>query len=246
MSDLDEDVEQRFDTAKYLADGVQVLRGVFQADELAPARQQWRNFAGQVEAEGLERQDRFLLGSLSGDIAKVCEHSKLLDMTQEILGEDIALYMNRLLVKDAVWCGEVCVHQDQPYFNGSPQKVAFFIPLEPCSAIDGNGGLSFVLGSHHYGTLERGAIQLQEWPPMEILSPSLEVGDVVVMDFLSWHYSEAAVTADARPLLQIVYQNACDGSYSGQSFGVAEPRLMRGAWQTQYFAELRRGIVPDA
>ncbi|WP_068316113.1 phytanoyl-CoA dioxygenase family protein [Polycladidibacter hongkongensis] len=243
MLDLSDAGQRCFDAAIFRADGVQVLRDFFSENELADARQQWRDAA---EAGELQRQDRFLLGCLSGEISRICESPKLLDIAQKLLGDDIALYMNRLLVKDGVWSGEVSVHQDLPYFNGSAQKISFFIALEPCTAIAGNGGLSFVRGSHHYGPLERGTIQLQDWPQMEILSPSLQVGDVVAMDFLCWHYSEAAVRAEPRPLLQIVYQNACDGSYSGRPFGVAEPRLMRGIWRTEHFAELRKGIVPDA
>ena len=34
---------------------------------------------------------------------------------------------------------------------------------------------------------------------MEELAPDLEVGDVVLMDFLTWHYSEDAVVPETGP-----------------------------------------------
>ncbi|MCU1390645.1 MAG: hypothetical protein JWL72_3983, partial [Ilumatobacteraceae bacterium] len=159
---------------------------------------------------------------------------------------DVALYMNRVLIKDEHWTGAISIHQDMPYFNGGQRKVSIFVPLERTQADGGNGGLKFVVGSHRYGNLERGTINLADFEPMPVLAPDLDVGDVVVMDFLTWHYSETPATPSERPLLQLAYQAADDGSYGGELFGVAAPTLVAGSWRTRHFAQCRKGVIPDA
>ena len=81
---------------------------------------------------------------------------------------------------------------------------------------------------------------------MEDLAPTLEVGDAAFMNFLTWHYSENPVQVDERPLMQIVYQPANDGSFGSAKLGVAEPPLVTGTWQTAHFAEWNVGVTPDA
>ena len=74
---------------------------------------------------------------------------------------------------------------------------------------------------------------------MEVVVPSLEVGDMLFMDFLTWHYSEAALVERDRPLMQIIYQSASDGSY----YQLAEPTLVAGHWRTKYFISHGHGIA---
>ncbi len=86
----------------------------------------------------------------------------------------------------------------------------------------------------------------ERFPPLEDLAPDLKVGDVVLMDFLTWHYSEDAVHPNDRPLLQITYQPASDGSYGSGKVGVSRPTLVSGKWMTEHFAACFESTIPDA
>jgi hypothetical protein len=167
-------------------------------------------------------------------------------LVRSLLGSDVSLYMNRILIKDEHWGDAVAIHQDMPYFNGGQNKVSVFVPLTPTQAQGGNGGLVFIAGSHKYGNLARGTIDRAKFDPMPEVGPNLEVGDIVVMNFMTWHYSENAVVHDDRPLMQIVYQPATDGSFGGAKLGVPQPMLVCGEWKTRHFAEWGHGVTPDA
>ena len=185
----------------------------------------------------LQRRGRFVTGQLPGYLATLHDNYDLLNAVDCLLGvPDVALYHSRLLLKDAAFSGAVEIHQDMPYFNGG-RKISAFVPLAPMRASD--GGLCFVKGSHKYGMMERGVIQLDKFPPMEHLCPDLEPGDVVFMDFLTWHYSGPC--SSERPLMQITFQPAKDGSYD-----LPEPTLVSGQWQTSYFVKKGECVKPDA
>jgi hypothetical protein len=211
----------------------------------------WKNFFSEKIASGfahdltdirrdlasglLVRKARFVSGNLPVHL----ENLYLLDTLGQAARiwldtPHVALYFSRLLLKDADWAGAVELHQDLPYFHGG-NKISVFVPLAPTRADD--GGLCFVKGSHKYGMLERGVIQRDKFPPMEDLRPDVEPGDVIFMDFLTWHYSE--VGKSERPLMQITYQPATDGSYCGA------PLLVSGEWQTEYFSPKDHCVVPD-
>jgi hypothetical protein len=234
-----------FDRNEYEDNGVAVLPRFF--DELRSKRLSaaWQSLKRDFAAASLDRSSRFLFGTLPGEIGQLYADPSLVALVQSLLGGDIALYMNRILLKDEHWSGAVAIHQDMPYFNGTQEKISIFVPLQPTQAESGNGGLKFVVGSHKFGNLERGTIDRSKFPPMLDAAPSLEVGDVVIMNFLTWHYSEDAAIQGERPLMQIVYQSSRDGSYGGAKLGVPEPTLVCGTWRTQYFAERGRGVTPD-
>jgi hypothetical protein len=227
--------------------GVLVLRSFFDTSESAALRTAWGALKRDVEErQVLERSARFALGVLPVPIGDIYHHPRMVDLAVRLLGADVALYMNRLLLKDEHWSGAVAIHQDMPYFTGGQEKVSIFVPLSRTAAEGGNGGLKFVLGSHRYGGLGRGTVNRSQFEPMADIAPTLEVGDIVVMNFLTWHYSEDAVVPDDRPLLQIVFQPSSDGSYGGAKLGVPEPVLVTGGWKTRHFAEWGVGMTPDS
>jgi hypothetical protein len=235
-----------FDAAAYASDGVVVVPSFFECADADALRDGWQRLAAEdVAQQGLERSARFLLGTLPGPIGRLYAHPRLVALATSVLGRDVGLYMNRILIKDQTWGGAVAIHQDMPYFTGGQDKLSIFVPLRPTAAHNGNGGLAFVRGSHRYGALSRGTVDRTQFEPMEDVAPSLEVGDIVAMNFLTWHYSENAVVADERPLMQIVYQPATDGSYGGPKLGVVQPTLVAGEWKTRHFAEWNRGVQPD-
>ena len=229
---------------EYSEKGVLHLSSFFDSEDTESLRSMWGTLNAHIQQrEGLERESRFVFGVLPPPIGDLYRHPRLVELVRSLIGPDVALYMNRLLLKDRAWNAAVEIHQDMPYFNGGLEKVSIFLPLQPIQATGGNGGLKYVIGSHKYGNLQRGTIERVQFPPMEDFAPSVNVGDIVVMNFLTWHYSEAAVIADDRPLLQMVYQPASDGSYGSTKLGVTGPTLVAGTWRTTYHAEWNRGIL---
>ena len=58
-------------------------------------------------------------GTLPEPLDSLYKDENLVKAVQRILGtEHVALYMNRLLLKDREWNGAVAIHQDMPLFFG--------------------------------------------------------------------------------------------------------------------------------
>jgi hypothetical protein len=156
---------------------------------------------------------------------------RLLDELERILGHNIALYGFRFVVKDARNNLPVFLHNDICYHKGGFLRVSAFVALTPCTI--SNGGMEFFPGTHHFGYLgdagELDVLSLQPgWP---VLSPSLDVGDVVVMHSAVWHRSSHNVAGQLRVLADMHFQPSSDPT------GLA---VVRGEWNTQYKAEHER------
>jgi hypothetical protein len=233
------------DVATYAEQGFLVLREVFTRPEMKSYVQGWLRLKVGLQSNSLplKRRDRFVLGILPDPLGSIYRHPRLVEVANRILGPDVALYYNRLLVKDEVWSGSVEMHQDMPYFHGSTGKLSVFVPLEPFNQT--TGGLMIVTGSHKFGNLGmRGTILPDRFPALPVAAPSLEPGDVLLMTFLTWHTSDAPTVARDRPVLQIIYQPADDGSYFND--GLDGPTLVSGQWRTSHFVRFGDGIAPDA
>lgn len=235
------------DYNRYKIDGVSLVRRCFEPSLVDHLKAAWVAIRTDLNDGSMERNARFIWGNLREPLASLYAHHNLVKAAQVALNTiNIALYMNRLLLKDAEWNDAVSIHQDMPYFSGGQQKVSAFIPLTPIQARNGNGGLIFVNGSHNFGNLQRGTIRREIFPPMDEFAPDLEVGDVIFMDFLTWHYSEKANIPTDRAVLQLAYQPASDGSYGSARLGVPKPTLVSGEWMTSYFAAWGESTIPDA
>jgi ectoine hydroxylase-related dioxygenase (phytanoyl-CoA dioxygenase family) len=232
------------DLADFHRDGFMLIRNALPTNVVADAAASFARMSAEI-AEGtnpLKRADRFVSGgSLPAELDAIPRHPALISLATQVIGPDVAMYMNRLLVKDQTWNGPVAAHQDCPYFHGTTEKLSIFVPLEPFTEQTGN--LKFVAGSHRYGNLGvRGTIRYEEFPQLPIVAPEAQPGDIILATFTVWHFSEAAVIACERPLLQIAYQNAADGSYFGEP---DEPRLVSGQWRTESFNRYRDHVTPD-
>jgi hypothetical protein len=186
----------------------------------------------------LARNDRFVAGLIPAPVGTIYRHPKLVALARQMIGEDVALYMNRILLKDRQWSGAVATHQDMPYFHGTQAKLSVFVALTEHDP--DNGGLRYYAGSHKYGNIGRGDILVDKWPPMTQIAPKMAVGDVLLMSFFTWHYSEAATRPRERALLQFAYQPSSDGSYTAGN--LPEPTLVCGQWRTGHFVPLDYGI----
>ncbi|MEX0270516.1 phytanoyl-CoA dioxygenase family protein [Leptolyngbyaceae cyanobacterium UHCC 1019] len=229
------------DIRQFQEDGFLIVHNFFSIHQTDLLHQYWKEVSSTIKfGDGsLQRLDRFLFGVLSGNLGRLYSNERLVSAAQSLLADnDIALYGNRMLLKDERWNGGVETHQDITSFHGGLRKLSAFVPLQ--SHTLETGGLKIIKGSHWYGNLGiQGTIFPEEFPEMEVVVPSLEVGDVLFMDFLTWHYSEAALVESDRPLMQIIYQSANDGSY----YQLAEPTLVAGNWRTNYFIPHGYGIA---
>jgi len=154
------------------------------------------------------------------------QNTSLLDIIEQAFGPDIALYNQRLVIKDSRSRGPVFLHHDSPYHLGWPIKASAFVAISPVTPE--NGGMIFYPGTHQFGFLgDAGEINPEildpNWPT---LSPSLDPGDVALMHSLTWHKSGPHLGGPDRIMADIIYQPANDPSGNA---------LLRGKWQTDLF-----------
>jgi len=228
----------------YFDDGICLVKNFFDREEVARLLDGWKNITIRLDSpqDPLRRDGLMVYGDLGDPLGTLYKHPALVDLARRICGDDIALYLNRLLVKDKNFYDPVHVHQDFPYFNGNPKKFNVFIPLGAVG--EENGGLFFFKGSHKYGAMGiRGTILPEEFPPMERFLPNIDCGDVILSDHLIWHGSVGRQKGTSeRPMLQIIYQPADDGSF--YSYNLLEPTLVHGQWRTRHFLPLGFGVKP--
>ncbi|GJM21730.1 MAG: hypothetical protein DHS20C15_16450 [Planctomycetota bacterium] len=184
------------------------------------------------------RPDRFV-DEVAPAFDELVTAPEMLEIPRTLLGPDVAIYFSRLMVKDEAWSGEVPPHQEAPYFHGGQRKLMVFVPLGPMHRA--NGGLYVVPGAHRYGALGRvndHEIDLEAFPGCKKHFVDMQLGDVLVFDFLMWHGSDAAQRPAERPLFHVVYQPASDGSCYGDT-----PRLACGTWRTEHFLPFHFGVT---
>ena len=229
--------------AAWRSDGVVLLKNALPKEDVLAWREAWRALKAEIAAgtSSAVRVDRFVGGDLGPVLDEVWRHPTLVAIAKALIGPDVALYLRRILVKDEAWNGDVGTHQDMPYFNGVLEKLSVFVPLEPFTRASGN--LSFVVGSNQFGNLGiRGTIDHTAHPELPIVSPEAEPGDIILTDFLVWHYSEAATEPLERPTFQFAYQSAACGAYS---IDPGRPVLVCGQWRTEHFSRFGDWVTPD-
>src|SRR5260370_21576229 len=232
------------DLQRYHSEGFLVIRNLFTNSETELFDQAWKNLKEQLQSNTstLRREARFVIGTLPDPIGSIYKHRCLVETVSQVIGEDLALYYNRLWVKDDVWTGAVQAHQDMPYFHGSTNKLSVFVARRRFD--EAIGGLQILVGSHKFGNLGiRGNVELERFSDLPVAVPALQPGDILLMDFLTWHYSGKPTIGSERPVMQIVYQSSLDGSYFKD--GLEGPTLVSGQWKTQHFYRYGDGVTPD-
>jgi Phytanoyl-CoA dioxygenase (PhyH)/Macrocin-O-methyltransferase (TylF) len=221
--------------ADYERDGYLLVRNALSAEEMAPIQAQWNAARdglreGRV-VDGMRRDNFYIHGELPGPVGQVYKHSNITRIVNRLLGEDVALYINRLNVKDTSFNDAIHLHQDIPYFNGGEKKMNVFLALQDINL--NNGAMVYVPKSHHLGILDRKTIDISAHPELEVLVPSLRPGDLVFAHINLWHSSVPNTQQTDRVLLQMIYQPTTDGSYYPPS--VPKPTLVSGEWKTSTF-----------
>jgi Phytanoyl-CoA dioxygenase (PhyH) len=226
-----------FNREIYAQTGVYVVTGAFPTDAVGPWLSSWSDF---YRTRLTERQVyRFNPVAVTEeppeDLKAIYRDSRLLDIAEQIFGADIALYNFRILIKDKHSRGPIFRHHDLCYHMGYMNRASFFVPLSRANR--GNGALSFILGTHHFGYLgDAGelldAVLDPDWP---ILSPELSPGDLVVMHSALWHESGPHSQGEDRVMADICLQPASDPS------GI---EILRGEATSEYrIPEALRGKV---
>jgi hypothetical protein len=203
-----------FDIDSYRRDGLQVIKDFFEPEVKARFKALGERVIADAAAGRLGRSAQFALGVDLQQEVRPAESAALTAVAQELLGKDIGQFYMRLLMKDENFKVAVEAHQDWPYFGGNTNKLNVFIPLSHCGA--DNGMVKYYVGSHIMGPVERGDIDVVRYPQFEPVIPELEVGDVLLADFLTWHSSIESLTSAPRIMVQIVLQPLSDPSTSFQ------------------------------
>jgi hypothetical protein len=232
-----EHVEQTtFDKAHYERLGVVVLRNAIPAAVMECWINAWTAFQSQVMNEG-RKIDPYnpvvLHEAVSPALDDIHRHPVLLDLIQQIY-PDLALYVQRFVVKDGQSKQAVFIHQDYCYDLGMPEKTSVFLPLGTMNPE--NGGLMFFPGTHLLGYLgDAGELNREildpQWP---VVCPSLTAGDVVLMHECTWHGSGPHLGGPDRIVVQMTFQPASDPSgiellRGGSPFGMPLGKIDRDA-----------------
>ena len=142
--------------AAYQRDGAVVVRGAFSADQIAlVAAGIDANLAspGPLVAEASDADDPgrfvedFCNWSRIAQYEQFIRESAAADIAQQLMGsQQVRLYHDHLLVKEAKTRQRTPWHQDQPYYNvDGRQNASMWLPVD---AVPRESTLEFVAGSH--------------------------------------------------------------------------------------------------
>lgn len=215
----------------YARDGAVVLRGVFNAQELARLEAGIEHnlahlsplalVASEPDDPGRFVED-FCTWQDNPDYAHILRHSALPHVAAQLMrSQRVRLYHDHLLVKEPGTRQPTPWHQDQPYYNvDGAQNVSFWIPVDPVPL---QSTLRFAAGSHR-GTwymprtfrdqqakwFPEGS--LAELPPIDAepqtwpqLGWALEPGDCVAFHMLALHASSGTGPGARRRVFSARY-----------------------------------------
>ncbi len=207
--------------------GFFIVRGAIPEGKIRLWQSEWNRFY-EESLSGNRNVDPFnpvhVHEVLPPTLANIYQCSELLDI-MEILYPDLALFMQRFVIKDRNSRAPVFVHYDFSYDYGWPEKTTVFLPLSVSNK--DNGGISFYPGTHHFGYLgDAGEVNTEilgpDWP---LVCPSLEPGDIALCHTCTWHCSPPHGGGPDRILVQSTFQPASDPSSTA---------LLRGEWRIRY------------
>jgi hypothetical protein len=215
------------DPAIYRETGFFVVRNVIPEERIRVWQDSWNRFYSERLA-GSRKVDPFnpvqVHEPAPADLAAIHQCPELLDVL-EVLYPDLALFMQRFLIKYPGSSDPVFVHNDFAYDYGFQDKTTVFLALSPSNFA--NGGISFYPGTHHFGYLgDAGEANIEllspDWP---LVCPDLEPGDIALCHTCTWHCSPPHSSGPPRILVQSTFQPSSDPSSTA---------LLRGQWRTRY------------
>ena len=204
-------------------DGFVVLESLFSADEVAGLDQDLSTFHREREqelrekggTEGISRAGEVLFsGFIAENNEKVKEftrHPKLVELTTQLLGEDVDLYYNQTVYKNPEGNKEFPWHQDDAYTPVTPSPY-LTCWLAVTDATTNNGCISVLPGSHHQGLQPhiQSPIGLVGYPS-DALDQGITVpvpkGSVIVFWSTVLHKSGPNLSSGMRKAYVIQYAN---------------------------------------
>lgn len=224
-----------FDKEIFKEAGVFIIRNAIPQDVIHDIQNEWTHFYTKLNEENSGRivdKNNFVnfADNLPESLDNFYKSDAVVKIAKEVIGENVALYNHRIVMKDKKSDHKVFLHQDFCYHIGFPQKCNVFIPVFDCGANE--GGMSYHLGSHQYGYLgDAGEINPEKFVQWEKVTPELKAGDVVVMNSLTWHESGPNISDNNRVLFDTIIQPSNDPS------GID---LIAGEWETDFWIEDRK------
>ena len=109
--------------AAYRQDGVVFLKGALSPAETERVRGAEAELRRRHEEQGSEIRDaRFYTGRWPSNLDDVHRWPTVVSLVQELIGEDVALYLRRFLMKDRIFSGPIAPHQELPYYHGGSMR----------------------------------------------------------------------------------------------------------------------------
>jgi hypothetical protein len=218
-----------FDREVYEQSGVFIIRDFIDKDKIKKLQEIWKNFYDELINNGGRKVDdaNFVnfKDELPPEMLNFWKSNYVKKLSNLIYGENVALYHSRVLIKDKKSENKVFLHQDYCYHLGFPTKSNLFIPLFDYN--QNHGLLSFYPGTHQYGFLgDAGEIDKSKFHPWEKISPSVNAGDVVIMNSCLWHESGPNNEDTDRVMFDIIIQPSDDPSGT---------QLICGEWETDFW-----------
>lgn len=221
-----------------MEDGPGVERGLLDAAQC----RQLDGWAGEVEAwpVGSHRWGHYAEATATGD--RICRtenvsachggfralvEGPLAGLAAAALGEAVTDFKDKLNYKQPGGAG-FGVHQDLLAYPGAGRVVSFLVALDECSADSGclwmAGGVDALLDTDERGVVAAGVAATLDWAPAE-LAP----GDVLRIDGLAPHYSEANRSDRPRRVFIASYVPAAERYGRHDYYGARRRSMAEGS-----------------
>jgi ectoine hydroxylase-related dioxygenase (phytanoyl-CoA dioxygenase family) len=217
-------------TAAFAADGVVLVRGAFDADEVALAERAIERVLAEPStlaqvASGTDDPGRFFEDFCRwteiAEIEQLARGSRVPAIAAALLRSPrVRLYHDHVLVKEGGTAQRTPWHQDQPYYNVDGHGVSAWIPVDPVPLA---GCLELLAGSHTGPWLMPRTFltgeakwfpegSLAELPDVEadreafdIRAYEMQPGDAIFFDFLTVHGAPGFPFPGRRRVLSLRY-----------------------------------------
>jgi ectoine hydroxylase-related dioxygenase (phytanoyl-CoA dioxygenase family) len=153
---------------------------------------------------------------------------QLVEVMRGLLGQNLKLYRNGVLMKPAGVGSAKGVHQDSPYWPIEPMNLASsWIAFDP--ATQANGCMMVVPGSHKLGALPHVAVQDDYVIPEthydagQLVPVEMEPGDALVFHSLLIHGSAPNRSSQPRRAITLSYMSTAS-RYVGRNRANPEPK----------------------
>jgi ectoine hydroxylase-related dioxygenase (phytanoyl-CoA dioxygenase family) len=235
------------DVDAYARDGVVLVRGVLDPDEVAAAQRAIEEVLvdpsplAQVASDGDDPgrfTEDFCRWTEIAEIETLARRSRVPEIAAALMATpEVRLYHDHVLVKEGGTRQRTPWHQDQPYYNVDGRGVSAWIPVDP---VPEAGCLELVAGTHSGPWLMPRTFltgearwfpegSLSELPDIEADRSALDIrryemrpGDAVFFDFLTVHGAPGFPFTGRRRVLSLRYLSA-DARHASRPWRTSPP-----------------------